>query len=146
MTTYVSYKTLVRWRFGCALRGGTRGFWFTDTLGLRPRGLCTVATRARHVNHAPPSYNYNLCMCSHHLETIAIMGTAQIHISEISNYVLRINYTHTHAHTHARTHARTHTFCARSLGTVQCIQLVYIRDASECVCHCMWEHALPHFH
>ena len=101
VTTYVSYKTLVRWRFGCALRGGTRGFWFIDPLVLRPRGLCTVATRARHVNHAPPSYNYNLCMCSHHLETIAIMGTAQIHISEISNYVLRINYTHTHTRTHA---------------------------------------------
>ena len=61
-------------------------------------------------NHAPPSYNYNLCMCSHHLETIAIMGTAQIHISEISNYVLHINYTHTHAHTHARTH--THFLCS----------------------------------
>ena len=60
---YVSYKTLVRWRFACALRGGTRGFWFIDPLGLRPHGLCTVATRARHVNHAPPSYNYNMYMC-----------------------------------------------------------------------------------
>ena len=57
---YVSYKTLVRWRFACALRGSARGFWFIDPLGLRPRGLCTVATRACHVNHAPPSYNYNL--------------------------------------------------------------------------------------
>ena len=54
---YVSYKTLVRWRFACALRGSARGFWFIDPLGLRPRGLCTVATRACHVNHAPPSYN-----------------------------------------------------------------------------------------
>ena len=53
---YVSYKTLVRWRFACALRGSARGFWFIDPLGLRPRGLCTVATRACHVNHAPPSY------------------------------------------------------------------------------------------
>ena len=35
-----------------------------------------------------------------------IMGTAQIHISEISNYVLRINYTHTHARTH------THFLCS----------------------------------
>ena len=57
---YVSYKTLVRWRFACALRGSARGFWFIDPLGLRPRGLCTVATRACHVNHAPPSYNYNM--------------------------------------------------------------------------------------
>ena len=57
---YVSYKTLVRWRFACALRGSARGFWFIDSLGLRPRGLCTVATRACHVNHAPPSYNYNI--------------------------------------------------------------------------------------
>ena len=55
---YVSYKTLVRWRFACALRG----FWFID-----PLGLCTVAC---HVNHAPPSYNYNvytsdvrICIC-----------------------------------------------------------------------------------
>ena len=56
---YVSYKTLVRWRFACALRGSARGFWFIDPLGLRPRGLCTVATRACHVNHALPSYNYN---------------------------------------------------------------------------------------
>ena len=60
---YVSYKTLVRWRFACALRGSARGFWFIDPLGLRPRGLCTVATRACHVNHAPPSYNYNMYMC-----------------------------------------------------------------------------------
>ena len=65
---YVSYKTLVRWRFACALRGSARGFWFIDPLGLRPRGLCTVATRACHVNHAPPSYNYNVeaayvCVC-----------------------------------------------------------------------------------
>ena len=57
---YVSYKTLVRWRFACALRGSVRGFWFIDPLRLRPRGLCTVATRACHVNHAPPSYNYNI--------------------------------------------------------------------------------------
>ena len=57
---YVSYKTLVRWRFACALRGSARGFWFIDPLGLRPRGLCTVATRACHVNHTPPSYNYNI--------------------------------------------------------------------------------------
>ena len=57
---YVSYKTLVRWRFACALRGSARGFWFIDPLGLRPSGLCTVATRACHVNHAPPSYNYNI--------------------------------------------------------------------------------------
>ena len=57
---YVSYKTLVRWRFACALRGSARGFWFIDPLGLRPRGLCTVATRACHVNHAPPPYNYNI--------------------------------------------------------------------------------------
>ena len=57
---YVSYKTLVRWRFACALRGSARGFRFIDPLGLRPRGLCTVATRACHVNHAPPSYNYNI--------------------------------------------------------------------------------------
>ena len=42
------------------LRGSARGFWFIDPLGLRPRGLCTVATRACHVNHAPPSYNYNM--------------------------------------------------------------------------------------
>ena len=73
---YVSYKTLVRWRFACALtlvrwrfacalRGSARGFWFIDPLGLRPRGLCTVATRACHVNHAPPSYNYNIeFMCN----------------------------------------------------------------------------------
>ena len=54
---YVSYKTLVRWCFACALRGRARGFWF---IGLRPRGLCTVATRARHVNHALPSYNCNI--------------------------------------------------------------------------------------
>ena len=54
---YVSYKTLIRWR---ALRGSARGFWFIDPLGLRPRGLCTVATRACHVNHVPPSYNYNI--------------------------------------------------------------------------------------
>ena len=52
---YVSYKTLGRWRFACALRGGARGFRFIDPLGLRPRGLCTVATCARHINHAPPS-------------------------------------------------------------------------------------------
>ena len=57
---YVSYKTLVRWCFACALRGSACGFWFIDPLGLRPRGLCTVATRACHVNHAPPSYNYNV--------------------------------------------------------------------------------------
>ena len=57
---YVSYKTLVQWRFACALRGSARGFWFIDPLGLRPRGLCTVATRTCHVNHAPPSYNYNI--------------------------------------------------------------------------------------
>ena len=57
---YVSYKTLVRWRFACALRGSARGFWFIDPLGLRPRGLCTVATRACHVNHAPPLYDYNI--------------------------------------------------------------------------------------
>ena len=64
---YVSYKTLVRWRFACALRGSARGFWFIDPLGLRmqcwptsSRGLCTVATRACHVNHTPPSYNYNI--------------------------------------------------------------------------------------
>ena len=57
---YVSYKTLVRWRFACALRGSAHGFWFIDPLGLRPRGLCTVAIRACHVNHAPPSYNYNV--------------------------------------------------------------------------------------
>ena len=30
----VSYKTLVRWRFAFALRGGTRGFWFIDPLGV----------------------------------------------------------------------------------------------------------------
>ena len=54
------YVSLVRWRFACALRGSARGFWFIDPLGLRPRGLCTVATRACHVNHAPPSYNYNI--------------------------------------------------------------------------------------
>ena len=42
------------------LRGSARGFWFIDPLGLRPCGLCTVATRACHVNHAPPSYNYNM--------------------------------------------------------------------------------------
>ena len=59
---YVSYKTLVRWRFACALRGGTRGFWFIDPLVV----YGTVATLvlpgfpARHVNHAPPSYNYNM--------------------------------------------------------------------------------------
>ena len=66
---YKCYKSLVRWRFACALRGGARGFWFIDPLGLRPRGLCTVATRARHVNHAPPSYNYNMehrCIISSH--------------------------------------------------------------------------------
>ena len=56
----ISYKTLVRWRFACALRGSARGFWFIDPLWLRPRGLCSVATRACHVNHAPPSYNYNI--------------------------------------------------------------------------------------
>ena len=28
----LSYKTLVRWRFACALRGGARGFWFIDPL------------------------------------------------------------------------------------------------------------------
>ena len=61
---YVSYKTLVRWRFACGLRGSARGFWFIDPLGLRPRGLCTVATRACHVNHAPPSYNYNIATTS----------------------------------------------------------------------------------
>ena len=55
---YVSYKTLVRWRFACALRGSARGFWFIDPLGR----LCTVATRACHVNHAPPSYIVILCM------------------------------------------------------------------------------------
>ena len=59
---YVSYKTLARWRFACALRGSARGFWFIGPLGLRPRGLCTVATRACHVNHAPPSYNYNVVL------------------------------------------------------------------------------------
>ena len=59
---YESYKTLVRWRFASALCGSARGFWFIDPLGLRPRGLCTVATRARHVNHVPPSYNYNVCI------------------------------------------------------------------------------------
>ena len=48
---YVSYKTLVRWRFACALRGSARGFWFIDPLGLRPRGLCTVATRATTRRH-----------------------------------------------------------------------------------------------
>ena len=68
---YVSYKTLVRWRFACALRGSARGFscargfWFIDPLGLCPRGLCTVATRACHVNHAPPSYNYNIDNSAH---------------------------------------------------------------------------------
>ena len=57
---YVSYKTLVQWGFACALRGSAHGFWFIDPLGLRPGGLCTIATRACHVNHAPPSYNYNV--------------------------------------------------------------------------------------
>ena len=60
---YVSYKTLVQWRFACALRGSARGFCFIDPLGLRPRGLCTVATRTCHVNHAPPSYNYSIDSC-----------------------------------------------------------------------------------
>ena len=57
---YVSYKTLVRWHLACALCGGARGFWFIDPLGLLSRSLCTIATRTRHVNHAPPSYNYNI--------------------------------------------------------------------------------------
>ena len=70
---YVSYKTLVRWRFACALRGGARGFWFIDRLGLRPRGLCTVATHARHVNHAPPSYNYNMYVYTHTIRTVGEM-------------------------------------------------------------------------
>ena len=67
---YVSYKTLVRWRFACALRGSARGFWFIDPLGLRPRGLCTVATRACHVNHARASRNSPLCSICHVLYAI----------------------------------------------------------------------------
>ena len=70
---YVPYKTLVRWRFACGLRGGARGFWFIDPLGLRPRGLCTVATRARHVNHAPPSYNYNVTKRSYQFSSEVIV-------------------------------------------------------------------------
>ena len=61
---YVSYKTLVRWRFACALRGSARGFWFIDPLGLRPRGLCTVSTCARHVNHVPPDRRIRSCKCT----------------------------------------------------------------------------------
>ena len=67
---YVSYKTLVRWRFAYALSGSARGFWFIDPLGLRPRGLCTVATRACHVNHAPPSYNYNMFLTREHIKKL----------------------------------------------------------------------------
>ena len=59
-TSLPRLRIVVRWRFACALRGSARGFWFIDPLGLRPHGLCTVATRACHVNYAPPSYNYNI--------------------------------------------------------------------------------------
>ena len=52
-------------------------------LGLRPRGLCTVATRACHVNHAPPSYNYN--------------------IHTVITYTKAMS-THKHAHTHKMPH------------------------------------------
>ena len=76
---YVSYKTLVRWRFACGLRGSARGFWFIDPLGLRPRGLCTVATHACHVNHAPPSYNYNM-------EDIFFCPTC-VRIREVPSYI-----------------------------------------------------------
>ena len=76
---YVSYKTLVRWRFACGLRGSTRGFWFIDPLGLRPRGLCTVATRACHVNHAPPSYNYNIYYPNHYLSHTHTLSLAHPH-------------------------------------------------------------------
>ena len=73
---YVSYKTLVRWRFACALRGSARGFWFIDPLGLHPRGLCTVATPACHVNHAPPSYNYNVDYFSDESSSSTASGNA----------------------------------------------------------------------
>ena len=53
-------RDYVSWRLACALCGSAHGFWFLDPLRLRPRGLCTVATRACHVNHASPSYNYNI--------------------------------------------------------------------------------------
>ena len=73
---YVSYKTLVRWHFACALCGGARGFWFIDPLRLRPHGLCTVATRARHVNHMPLSYNYNICTVHTKSPCIGTLGWA----------------------------------------------------------------------
>ena len=87
---YISYKTLVRWRFACALRGSARGFWFIDTLGLRPRGLCTVATRARHVNHAPPSYNYkieytNMCGSRGHTSSGQCLLNAHRHLIHYSS-------------------------------------------------------------
>ena len=85
---YVSYKTLVRWRFACALRGSARGFWFIDPLGLRPRGLCTVATRACHVNHAPPSYNYNIdiTVCDSARRKIQAIQTTMFGSLPLANY------------------------------------------------------------
>ena len=84
----VSYKTLVRWRFACALRGSARGFWFIDPLGLRPHGLCTVGTCACHVNHAPPSYNYNILY-----STTKQQISYRKYILRPSNSVLRKNTT-----------------------------------------------------
>ena len=93
---YVSYTTLVRWRFACALRGSARGFWFIDPLGLRPRGLCTVATRACHVNHAPPSYNYNMGFVKmihspsmHTGPELALAIEMPIHLPLVSPYSFR---------------------------------------------------------
>ena len=97
---YVSYKTLVRWRFACALRGSARGFWFIDPLGLRPRGLCTVATRACHVNHAPPSYNYNMY----------VLHSTQVHTTY---------YVGPHVQTTCLYRVYTHNRCSSSINIHQ---------------------------
>ena len=96
---YVSYKTLVRWGFACALRGSARGFWFIDPLGLRPRGLRTVANRACHVNHAPPSYNYNIHNGQSSTTTFNSMHTYAWSCIT-GNSVQSLTYTHVvHVHT-----------------------------------------------
>ena len=46
------------------------------------------------------------------------------------------NTTHTHTHAHARAFYHLHSLAGNSSASIY-------KDASECVCHCMWEHALP---
>ena len=62
---YVSHKTLVRWRFACALRGSARGFWFIDPLGLRPRGLRPVVRGGSGGSLEPPVEGSVRCACAH---------------------------------------------------------------------------------